>query len=82
MYSAAVHERMRNYKRFWLHTLNGADSEEFVRLLNIGTNYDLGSRIMLGFDFLLYERYGDYKRLSDIKEANSAARLYVKFILS
>ena len=49
---------MRNYKRFWLHTPNGADSEEFVRLLNIGTNYDLGSRIMLGFDFLLYERYG------------------------
>jgi hypothetical protein len=70
-----------NYKRFWLHTLNGADSEEFVGLLNIGTNYYLGSRIMLGFDFLLYERYGDYKHLPNIKESNSAARLYVKFVL-
>ncbi|MFH0989376.1 MAG: DUF3943 domain-containing protein [bacterium] len=70
-----------NYKRYWLHTLNGADSEEFIGLLNLGTNYEITSTTILGFDFLLYERYGDYKHLPNIKEANSAGRLYVKFVL-
>lgn len=70
-----------NYKRFWLHTLNGADSEEFIGLLNIGTNYQMTDTTILGFDFPLYERYGNYKHLPNIKEANSAARLYVKFVL-
>ena len=30
-----------NYKRYWIHTLSGAESEEFVGLLNVGINYQL-----------------------------------------
>lgn len=67
-----------NYKRYWIHTLSGADSEEFVGLLNIGTNYNLFSNTYLGFDFLLYERYGIYKNFPNSQVANSAFRLYIK----
>lgn len=70
-----------NYKQYWLHTLNGAKSEEFIGLLNIGTNYTVSGTTMIGFDFLLYDRYGSYTYLPHIKSSNSAIRLYVKFSL-
>ncbi|MEW5843784.1 MAG: DUF3943 domain-containing protein [Bacteroidota bacterium] len=67
-----------NYKRFWIHTLSGAEGEEFVGLLNIGINYQLLENSYLGMDFLLYERYGDYKYFSNTQDTNSALRIYLK----
>lgn len=67
-----------NYKRYWIHTLSGADSEEFVGLLNVGFTYDLFSKTSLGLDFLLYERYGEYKNFPNAQDANSALRVYFK----
>jgi hypothetical protein len=67
-----------NYKRFWIHTLSGAEGEEFVGLLNIGINYQLLEKSYLGLDFLLYERFGDYKYFPDTQTANSALRFYIK----
>ena len=67
-----------NYKRYWIHTLSGADSEQFVGLLNIGLNYQLADKTFLGLDYLLYERYGEYKNYPDTQDANSALRFYVK----
>lgn len=67
-----------NYKRYWIHTLSGAESEEFVGLFNVGLNYDLYSKTSLGLDFLLYERYGEYKNFPDTQDANSALRFYIK----
>ncbi len=68
-----------NYKRYWIHTLSGADSEQFVSLLNIGVNHYLFDNTSLGLDYLLYERYGEYKYFPDIKNANSALRIYIKY---
>ena len=67
-----------NYKRFWIHTLSGAEGEEFVGLMNIGINYQLLEKSYLGLDFLLYERYGDYKYFPNTQDANSALRIYIK----
>jgi hypothetical protein len=67
-----------NYKRFWIHTLSGAEGEEFVGLLNIGINYQLFENSYLGLDFLLYERYGDYKNFPNTQDTNSALRVYLK----
>ncbi|KAF0149921.1 MAG: hypothetical protein FD143_2682 [Ignavibacteria bacterium] len=67
-----------NYKRFWIHTLSGAEGEEFVGLLNIGINYQLLENSFLGVDFLLYERYGDYKYFTNTQDVNSALRIYLK----
>lgn len=67
-----------NYKRFWIHTLSGAEGEEFVGLLNIGINYQLLEKSYLGLDFLLYERYGDYKYFPNTQDVNSALRIYFK----
>ncbi len=67
-----------NYKRYWIHTLSGADGEEFVGLLNVGITRKLFSDTSLGLDYLLYERYGEYKNFPDTKDSNSAMRLYIK----
>lgn len=67
-----------NYKRYWIHTLSGAESEEFVGLFNIGLNYRLFEKTSLGLDYLLYERYGDYKYFPNTQDANSALRIYLK----
>lgn len=70
-----------NYKRYWIHTLSGAESEEFVGLLNVGVNYQIREKCFLGLDYLLYERYGDYKYYPNTQDSNSAIRLYIKQII-
>ena len=72
-------ELYSNYKRYWIHTLSGADSEEFVGLFNIGLSYNLFDNTSLGLDYLLYERYGEYKYFPDTQDANSALRIYLKY---
>jgi hypothetical protein len=74
-------ELYSNYKRYWIHTLNGAESEEFVGLLNIGLNYNLLENTSLGLDYLLYERYGVYKYFPNTQDANSALRIYLKYYI-
>lgn len=66
------------YKRYWIHTLSGAESEEFVGLFNVGLTHKLYSKTSLGLDFLLYERYGEYKYYPDTQDANSAVRFYIQ----
>jgi len=71
-----------NYKRFWLHTLNGADGDEFVGMLNLGTNYQITKTIMAGIDLVLYERYSVYEHFPDVKSGISSIHLYTKFSLN
>lgn len=66
-----------NYKRYWIHTLSGAESEEFVGLLNSGISFDILKYIELGLTVLLYERFGNYKYFSDTKSSNSALRIFI-----
>lgn len=66
-----------NYKRYWIHTLSGQDSEQFVGLLNAGVGVNISDNVSIGLDGLLYERYGEYKYLPDTQTYNSAIRIYV-----
>ncbi len=66
-----------NYKRYWIHTLSGAESEEFVGLLNTGISIDIFDNTELGFNFLLYERFGDYEYFPNTQISNSAIRLFL-----
>lgn len=68
-----------SYKRYWIHTLSGAKSEEFVGLFNFGISYNLFDQTSLGLDYLLYERFGDYKYFPNTTDANSAFRIYIKY---
>lgn len=72
-------EVFSNYKRYWIHTLSGAESNEFVGLLSAGINYQLYSKTALGLEFLLYERYGEYEKYPDYSSSNAALRFYVKY---
>lgn len=66
-----------NFKRYWIHTLSGAESEEFVGLLNTGISLDIYNNTELGLNFLLYERYGHYKNFPDSHNSNAAIRLFI-----
>lgn len=57
-----------NYKRYWIHTLNGAESEEFVGLLNTGISFNLCKNTDLELNALLYERFGIYKYFPDTQK--------------
>lgn len=70
-----------NYRRYWLHTLSGVAGEEFIGLLNVGASISLFSDTSLGLDFVLYERFGDYKDFPDTQTANAALRTYVRFAI-
>ena len=71
-----------NYKRFWLHTLNGADGDEFVGMFNLGTNYQITKAIMAGIDLVLYERYSVYEHFPAVKSGISSIHLYTEFSLN
>ncbi len=66
-----------NYKRYWIHTLSGAQSEEFVGLLNTGISFDVYNNTELGLNLLLYERYGHYKNFPNTQNSNAAIRLFI-----
>lgn len=66
-----------NYKRYWIHTLSGEDSEQFVGLLNAGIGINISNNVSIGLDGLLYERYGEYKYQPDTQTYNTAIRFYV-----
>jgi hypothetical protein len=70
-----------NYKRFWLHTLNGADGDEFIGLLNLGTNYSVTNATTIGLDLVLYERYSIYEHFPSVNSAISSIHFYAKFRL-
>ncbi|MFA3781468.1 DUF3943 domain-containing protein [Melioribacteraceae bacterium 4301-Me] len=74
-----IGEIYTNYKRYWIHTLSGADSEEFVGLFNFGLSCNLYGQISFDLDYLLYERFGDYKYFPNTTDANSALRVYIKY---
>lgn len=70
-----------NFKRYWIHTLAGADGNEFIGLLNSGINYNIFQNSILGLEFLLYERYGDYKKYENYSDSNTAFRIYFRHII-
>lgn len=65
------------YKRYWIHTLSGADSEEFVGLFQFGLKYSFTEHTAVGLGLLMYERYGDYKNYPNYLSSNSAIRIYL-----
>ncbi|MEX2117596.1 MAG: hypothetical protein WEB37_11985 [Bacteroidota bacterium] len=50
--------------------------------MNVGTHYRLNDVTVLGLDFLLYDRQGDYQQLPTITDSNSVVRLYARFLIS
>jgi len=67
------------YRKYWIHTLNGVDGNEFIGLLNIGSNINLFSNTKLGIEYLTYSRFGNYDNYLNTFTSNSAVRVFVKF---
>lgn len=67
-----------SYKRTWIHTLNGAQSEEYMGLLNVGVEAMVVSGVAVVLEALFYDRTGAYSGLQELTDANSAVKLGVK----
>lgn len=71
-----------NHKHFWLHTLNGNESEELVDLSSFGVNCSIEYTTMVGIEFRFYDRLGHYRHFPDVYNMISSACLYVNVTLS
>lgn len=81
-YRFDVDRHTKPFDYFSLYTeVNISQRDEFVGLLNIGINYKLLENNYLGLEFLMYERYGDYKYYHDYSSSNTALRLYTRLII-
>ena len=64
------------YKQYWIYVVNGISSNEFIGLFNLGLNYSLFKNNSLGFNLVLYERYGIYSNFPDVHSVNASARIF------
>lgn len=76
-----IGELYASFKRYWIHTLSGAESDEFVGLLMVGITHPFYSNNFVGLEFLIYERYGHYIDYNDYSNSNTALRLYIRHII-
>lgn len=70
-----------SYKRYWIHTLSGAKSDEFVGLLMTGITHRLYSNSYVGLEFLMYERHAYYEDYNNYSSSNTALRLYIRYVI-
>lgn len=64
------------YKQYWIYVVNGVSSNEFIGLFNLGLNYSIHKNYSLGFNLVLYERYGIYSNFPDVHSINASARFF------
>ena len=69
------------YKRYWIHTLSGEASDQFVGLLNAGVSVQHSPALKFAFEAILYERYGRYTHFPNTTSYNTAFRLFTTYRL-
>lgn len=69
------------YKQYWIYVVNGVSSNEFIGLFNLGINYSILKNNSVGFNVVLYERYGIYSNFPDVHSVNASARIFTIFYL-
>ncbi|MBR9977871.1 MAG: DUF3943 domain-containing protein [Bacteroidetes bacterium] len=65
------------YKRYWIHALSGAKSDQFVGLLNAGVGAWFSSQLKFTLEAVLYERYGRYRDYENTKSFNTGLRFFI-----
>jgi hypothetical protein len=69
---------LTHFRRYWLHTLSGPKSDEFIGITKIGIGYFIFSNFQLGSELLFYDRYGIYDIYPDINISNTSIRVFLK----
>lgn len=68
-----------DYNLYWLSTVIGAPSNEFVGLLRPRLEVGLIDHLNVGTEFLFYHREGFYKDYPDIHTKNNEIKLYLSY---
>ncbi len=68
-----------NYNLYWLHTIIGAASNEYVGLLRPRLEVGLIDHLNIGTEFLFYHREGYYKDYPDVFVRNNEIKFYLSY---
>mgnify|MGYP003946870319 CR=1 FL=1 len=68
-----------HYNLYWLHTLVGAASNEYVGLLRPRIEVKLIDHLNIGSEFLFYHREGFYKDYPDVTARNNEIKFYLSY---
>lgn len=68
-----------NYKIYWLHTVIGAPSDEFVGILRPRLEVGLFNHLNIGTEFLFYHREGFYEDYEDVHLKNNEIKFYLAY---
>ncbi|MBK6770703.1 MAG: DUF3943 domain-containing protein [Ignavibacteria bacterium] len=68
-----------DYSIFYLHTIIGAKSDEYVGILKPKVEVKLYKDISIGAEYLFYHREGFYKDYPDIKLRNNEQKIFLSY---
>ncbi|MDQ3020321.1 MAG: DUF3943 domain-containing protein [Bacteroidota bacterium] len=68
-----------NYNLYWLHTIIGAASNEYVGILKPRLEVELIKHLNIGTEFLFYHREGFYKDYDDVFLRNNEIKFYLAY---
>lgn len=67
------------YNFWWIHTWDGAPGDEFIGMLKPKIRIRMYENWFVGFEYLLYHRFGRYDELDNRNYRNNEQRLFVGF---
>ncbi len=67
------------YNFWWIHTWDGAPGDELIGMLKPKLRINIYHNFYLGFEYLIYHRYGIYKTLKNRKLINNEQRLFIGY---
>lgn len=68
-----------NYNLYYMHTVLGAPSDEYVGILRPRVQVKLFDQFNVGTEFLFYHREGYYKDYPDVSYRNNEIKLYLGY---
>jgi hypothetical protein len=67
------------YSFWWIHTWDGAPGDEFIGMFYPKLRFHVYDKFFLGFEYLLYHRFGKYENLEDRSYQNNEQRIFVGY---
>jgi hypothetical protein len=70
-----------NHKRYWINVLSGAEGNEYIGVTRLSSDIKIYEPISLGLEFLLFDRYSNYKKYNDYTTTNYNWRIFLSYNL-
>jgi hypothetical protein len=68
------------YRHYWIHPMSGANGNEYVAIIMVGSRFRLSDSQRMSFEFIKYNRWSNYRDYPNLQENNFALRAYYSFL--